>query len=234
MSDMDMKAMLEKQLAELEAGSENDMVPMSQVRTLMGEVKKLFQGDFSDIEIDGDLYGELGELAKFINTAKKELREFSPHDLADKQLPDASDQLDAIVQTTEKATSQIMDSVERVQDIHAQMRDRLVSMDPPIDADVMAGVDDALMESETNLTNIYEACNFQDLTGQRIMKIVNAIREVERQVLRMIVAFGIQKDEIDDETRKEMEEDLDLLNGPQLPGQSLAQDDIDDILSKLL
>lgn len=66
------------------------------------------------------------------------------------------------------------------------------------------------------------------------MKIVKTLREVERQVLRMVVVFGLQNKSVDDDMRKKLEDEAELLEGPQLPGNSLEQDDIDDILNKLL
>jgi chemotaxis protein CheZ len=221
-----------KELEALES-SGAEMVPMSQVRTLIGVVRDFFDGNLDPSEVQ--LYGELGELAKFINGARKELRDFQPGLLKDEKIPEASDQLDAIVKTTEAATGQIMDACERLDSAHQQIRDRLMSANPPIDPDVIAGVEDSLLETQTHITSIYEACNFQDLTGQRIQKITTALREVERQVMRMVIVFGLRKDnKMDEETKKRFEGDAALLNGPQLPGTGMEQDEIDAILAKLL
>jgi chemotaxis protein CheZ len=161
--------------------------------------------------------------------------DFNPSQIADKEIPEASDQLDAIVQTTEQATGQIMDACERLEESHKWLKDKLQNSNPPIPADTWMGVEDAINESQVNITNIYESCNFQDLTGQRINKIVEALREVERHVLRMVMVFGLQHKDVEADKRKVLEEEAQLLNGPALPGQtSLDQDDIDDILDALL
>lgn len=222
---------IEARMAQLESSGQ-DMVPMSEVKDLLQAVRDLFEGKFEGEDIK--LYGELGDLAKFINAARKELRDFAPHSLADKDIPDASDQLDAIVNQTEQATRTIMDSLEQLQTNQQRIIDRLISHEPPLNEDILAGVDDAMTESESIITQVYEACTFQDLTGQRIMKIVKTLKEIERQVLRMVVVFGLNQNKVDEETRKVLEEEANLLEGPQLPGQSLDQEDIDDILSKLL
>lgn len=228
---MEMKPDIQKQIQELESQTEGS-VPVEQVKDLVKAVKDLFEGRFEGEDVK--LYGELGELAKYINEARKELREFQPHLLADQEIPDASDQLDAIVQQTEKATGSIMDSCEQLEGLNQRVVDRLISHNPPLDEDVLAGVDDALTESQNHITNIFESCNFQDLTGQRIMRIVKTLREVERQVLRMVVVFGLQNKNVEEDVRKKLEDEAELLEGPQLPGNSLEQDDIDDILNKLL
>jgi chemotaxis protein CheZ len=226
---------LESQIAAIEA-SKGDSVPIEQVKDLISSVKGMFGDHFKDRATDDDtLFHELGELAKFINSAKKELREVSSSQLTDKEIPDASSQLDIIVTMTEQATGRIMDECERVQSIHNNIRDRLLAMDPPLDPDAMAGVDDAIIDAETSVTHIYEACNFQDITGQRIQKVVKCLQEIERQVLRMVVVFGLSHNEsLDEDTKKELEVEAELLTGPAMPGQGLEQDDIDDILETLL
>ncbi len=39
-------------------------------------------------------------------------------------------------------------------------------------------------------TRIYEACSFQDITGQRITKVVATLKTIERKVAHIIGTFG--------------------------------------------
>ena len=237
MADTPMK-LLQDQLDALE-DIKGDSVPADDVRAFVRLVKEFFAGHFgaaSGEAFDPRLYGELGELAKFINAARKELADVSPGMLQQEQLPEASDQLDEIVKTTELATHKIMDACEQLQNVNARIQDRLMTIDPPLDPDVAASIEDALLEAGSHVTNIYEACNFQDITGQRIQKIIKVLREIERQVFRMVIVFGLRnKGEALKETdRSALENDAALLNGPQKDGEGLDQDDVDDILAKLL
>ena len=45
---------------------------------------------------------------------------------------------------------------------------------------------DAILE---RVVSVYEACNFQDLTGQRISKIVNVMKFIEEHLDRLIAAW---------------------------------------------
>ncbi len=230
-----MSDQLQSQIAAIEA-TEGDNIPKEQVKNLIQSVRGMFGDHFKETDLKDDLlFQELGELAKFINSAKKELKQVSSSQITDKEIPQASDQLDEIVKMTEEATGTIMDQCERVQSIHQNVRDRLLAMDPPLDPDAMAGVDDSIIDAETSVTHIYEACNFQDITGQRIQKVIKALQEIERQVLRMVVVFGLShNEELDEDRKKELEEDAAILTGPSLTGTGLDQDDIDDILDTLL
>ncbi len=227
---------LSQRIAALEAAEHGDMIPAEQVRELVAAVKEMFGQEGDKPNTTEKLYHELGELAKFINNAKKELHEVKGSSIAEEHLPNAANQLDAIVNMTEQATGRIMDECDRLTMFHNDLRERLIAMDPPLDPDGLAGVEDAINQAATSITHIFEACNFQDITGQRVQKVVRALQEIERQVLRMVVVFGLleNKDKLDAETAAELQEDAALLNGPQLSGQGLDQDEIDSILSKLL
>lgn len=227
---------LSQRIAALEAAETGDMIPAEQVRELVGAVKQMFGQHADKPNTTEKLYAELGELAKYINNAKKELQEVKGSSIAEEHLPNATNQLDAIVQMTEQATGRIMDECDRLTMFHNDLRERLIAMDPPLDPDALAGADDAINQAATSITHIFEACNFQDITGQRVQKVVRALQEIERQVLRMVVVFGLMENRhnLDEETAAELREDAELLNGPQLTGQGLEQDEIDSILSKLL
>ncbi|NBX86871.1 MAG: hypothetical protein EBQ80_06560 [Proteobacteria bacterium] len=230
------KMSLTERIAMLEASQKGDMVPAQQVWDLVDSVKEMFGQKKGGLHATSQLFHELGELAKYINAAKKELKDVQNSNLADQHFPNATNHLDAIVQMTEQATSKIMDECDRLNMFHNDMRERLINMDPPLDPNVLAGVDDAITQAQTSITHVFEACNFQDITVQRIQKVVKALQEIERQVLRMVLVFGLQEndDKLDAKTKEELKHEAELLNGPQLAGQGLEQDDIDAILSKLL
>ena len=80
---------------------------------------------------------------------------------------------------------------------------------------------------------IYEACSFQDITGQRITKVVNTLKTIEAKVTLIIDTFGMHHwqdiaPSIKTDTQKP---DAHLLNGPQMPAAAMAQADIDALLA---
>jgi chemotaxis protein CheZ len=78
----------------------------------------------------------------------------------------------------------------------------------------------------------YEACNFQDLTGQRISKIVQVMKFIEEHLDRVIAAWSALdsfRDLVAASTPQEADDDSALLNGPKLPDDPghVDQSDID-------
>jgi chemotaxis protein CheZ len=89
------------------------------------------------------------------------------------------------------------------------------------------GPANALMDATTN---IYEASAFQDITGQRITKIVRALQSLEEKLAALASAFGPL-----DETfvANAPEGDAALLNGPQMEKTAASQTDIDALFASL-
>ncbi len=176
------------------------------------------QGDMS---ADGlKVYADIEALALYINTARAEIADLRPDDINDEHIPAATDELTAIVGSTEQATNTIFEAVETIEALTEKMPE------------------DVAEQISLAVTSIYEACGFQDITGQRITKVVTALQKVEEKVEALLNAFG---DDIkrDDRPKKEPEKrtttpsgaparpDEDLLNGPQMPDEAISQDDID-------
>ena len=76
--------------------------------------------------------------------------------------------------------------------------------------------------------DVFEACSFQDITGQRITKVVNSVTYVEDRVNALINVRGKEEIErIEVQPEIEMTEEEKLLRGPALDGEGITQDKID-------
>jgi len=160
------------------------------------------------------LYAEIRELATYIHTAKMEIAALRPQDIHSQYIASATDELDAIVGATENATNAILDAAEKIEAL---------------------GDDVGSPRLSEQTTAIFEACNFQDITGQRITKVVRALKHIEERIDALVAAFGSEVDAAAPEPEKRPAEmtDQDLLNGPQLPDQAHDQASIDALFDKL-
>ncbi len=145
---------------------------------------------------------------------------------------EASDQLDAILKATEQATEQIMDITEGFQQKLAEME--AVASSLP-DGEVKQRLMALLSQSNSDCLDIITACSFQDITGQRVKKVITALHEIEERILEILVATGIKikakkegRDELDIE--EEAKKAVDLLKGPQ---EGVDQGSVDDLLAEL-
>lgn len=128
------------------------------------------------------------------------------------------DQLDAIVKATEEATNTIMEVVEKNDAIVQEIRDKTD------DPEIIAKLD----EIANNSGDVFQACSFQDITGQRVSKLVKSLTYVEDRVDALVDIWGrhVIENVVVQELQEKTEDEA-LLHGPQLEGEGLSQDDID-------
>ena len=81
----------------------------------------------------------------------------------------------------------------------------------------------ARVQDET--IKIYEACSFQDITGQRISKVVTALKIIETRIEAITGRYGMSN------VARGVEESDSLLNGPQSADLAISQDEIDKLLT---
>jgi len=162
--------------------------------------------------MDATIYRELREIANYITTMKSEIGALQANDLRAKRIPAAGRELDLIVQQTEEATNTIMSCAEAI-----------MAADATDLAGYKAYVDDKAMM-------LFEACSFQDLTGQRVRKVVETLHQIETRVTRFAAAINARDAGgfVDDAERRRAEraEKL-MLHGPQERHDAIQQTSVD-------
>ncbi|HEX2054967.1 MAG TPA: protein phosphatase CheZ [Nitrospiraceae bacterium] len=161
----------------------------------MGSQRPRHQGDDGD---DGhvQLYAELGDLARFIDTTMRTLSQFSaPVSSTTEQLPQALTHLTDLRLLTERGTHEVMKQVEAIQENRAKTVAVLEGLVHAVRSDVSAerqvmSIMKALEADDKRLIDIMTALSFQDLVAQRVNKLATIIDEVEHKLLELVVVFG--------------------------------------------
>lgn len=172
-----------------------------------------------DKEVGNVLKQELDGLLRYLNRVKSEIAAIGHPADEEHGFESMGEQLDAIVTATAEATDTIMDCVEKNQDLADKIRAKTT------DKELLGFLD----EMSKNSGDVFEACSFQDITGQRVSKVVKSITYVEERVNTLTEFWGSEELEMVDVEQTEKTEDEKLLNGPQLEGKGLSQDDIDSL-----
>lgn len=202
---------------EIKAAHEAIKTPLTpeDVAAVVRQVIQSLEGDVSSADLK--FYSELEELARYIRQAKHDIASIRPNDISTSYIPNATDELDAVVGATEEATNTIMDVCDSISAIAAECT-------PEISEKLVACT-----------TKVFEACNFQDITGQRITKVVETLKHIDSRIEAIVKAMG---DEIHRASDAHLPRNIHsadpekgLLNGPQLPQSAISQEDIDKLLS---
>lgn len=210
---------------------------------------------------DRTLYQEVGKLTRTLHESIRNFNidtgnERSQEELS--EITDASDRLAYVVDMTNKAANKTMDLVEESMPLAIATKDeaaylkeawgrlRRREMDPSEFRELYKRIDvffaDLTRNSDKvyeNLSNILLAQDFQDLTGQVIQKVTKLVRDVEVNLVSLVVMAG-KVDRITGTRHEIVEEEKNdsLGHGPQMNAETRTdvvsnQDDVDDLLSSL-
>lgn len=150
---------------------------LAAINELGSKVDKVIGVDHQEIE---RIRTEVSDIAGRIRTTKAEIAALRHPLASDDKLDQASAQLGAVVASTEDATNRIMTAAEYIDAAVSELKSQIKDGDQ---AARLSDIADQVMR-------IYEACNFQDLTGQRISKVVKTLAFVEERVANMMAIWG--------------------------------------------
>jgi chemotaxis protein CheZ len=187
----------------------------------VAETHALLETYRAQIEQCEKLKVELDLIHDAITRTKREIAVLHGKSFNGEEMARVTGELGAVVGGTEEATQQILEAAEAI-DNAATALSKVTSPDQQ-----------KLLSEEIQerVVSIFEACNFQDLTGQRINKVMTTMKFIENHITVMMDIWGgvdaikAHAPAIVD-TR---EGDDRLLNGPKLDGDEghASQNDID-------
>ena len=201
---------------------------MSELRSLRALVKpseqvtqQMIEAYKAQIAEAAKLKHELDLIQDAIIRTKQEIATVHVTGFEGPEMARVTNELDAIVGGTESATDTILSNAEEIDQLASTLAARLKDEQNQ----------QLVQDMQERVIKIFEACNFQDLTGQRITKVVGTLKFIETHIVRMMEIWGgldAFKD-IEAETIAQRQGDTRLLNGPKIAGEAghASQDDID-------
>jgi chemotaxis protein CheZ len=187
----------------------------------IADAQALLETYRAQIEQCEKLKVELDLIHDAINRTKREIAVLHGKSFDGNEMSKVTGELGAVVGGTEEATQQILEAAESID----QAATAMTKVNSPDQQKLLSE------EIQERVVSIFEACNFQDLTGQRISKVMTTMKFIENHITVMMDIWGgvdaIRAHAppiIDDR-----EGDAKLLNGPKSDGDEghASQNDID-------
>jgi chemotaxis protein CheZ len=227
-ADADVGPMHREIMSELRAIRSQMAAPSSAAKEVVASVDRevadahaMLETYRAQIEQCEKLKVELDLIYDAINRTKREIAVLHGKSFSGEEMARVNGELGAVVGGTEEATQQILEAAEAID----QSASALMKVNSPDQQKLLSE------EIQERVVSIFEACNFQDLTGQRIKKVMTTMKFIENHITVMMDIWG-GVDAIKAHAPPIVDtraEDDKLLNGPKLdddPGHA-SQDDID-------
>jgi chemotaxis protein CheZ len=222
--DLPQREVFEREVFEREVLAElKALRDLIEQRTGSGRVPYAGAGDPSGLR---QLRDNTGTIHRALNRTKQEILALYAGAFSDAGESRATRELDAVVDSTERATRRILDAAEDIEEAANTLS-----------ASLKHTQEQALAQDiRDQVIRIFEACNFQDLSGQRITKVLATLQFVEDHITRMMEIWGdiaMIRDEGAAASVAHQNAILPL-HGPQLDGDPghASQDDIDKLFAR--
>lgn len=210
-----------------------------------------------------ELFAAVGKLTRQLHDSLQDFQ-LDPRiaNLANQDIPDAQNRLAYVIEMTENAANKTMDAVEASIPVAEQLSSHIKQVIPSWNKlmnreislaefkELCYSVDDILKKAEVDSDSLKEHLNevlmaqdFQDLTGQVIRRVIDLVREVEDNLIRLLTVFGSPLAEAAETAEADSQEQVEAVldetaEGPIIDAQERedvvsGQDDVDDLLSSL-
>jgi chemotaxis protein CheZ len=166
------------------------------------------------------LAAELERLAACMQRIRADVVSIGPGAESSASLRAMNDQLLAVIDNATSSANRILTACEQLDEVAKQM--------PGLRGRRISAV----------IARIYEACSFQDLTSQKVAKVVSLLSEIETKIDHLALALGVHPEqdvppaEVTAAELMEKPNDVSLLKGPPIPGQGMDQSEIDRLLAQ--
>lgn len=222
------------------------------------------QADVGQSAPNDDVVQRIGHLTRMLRESMRELGLDKEIEKAAEAIPDARDRLSYVANMTEQAAERALNAIDRAQPLQDELSQRAVDLDKrwaewfaePQALDqarelvietrrYLAEVPERVEATHKELLEIMMAQDFQDLTGQVIKKMMDVIREIESQLVQVLIdsvpegkaRLEMQRRADDQRHGASRKREETLLNGPQVNAQATDvvnnQDQVDDLLDEL-
>ena len=180
---------------------------------------------------DGNLLEQVEKIAQNLHDT---LEQFGSDSMLLQQtkhgLPDATERLEYVIQTTEEASNKTLSAAENV-----------IALLETLESQTKDGAQkELIIKAQSEVTDIMMAQSFQDLTGQVLNRVIMLVTSLEQSLMELIDKSGIHIDDIPDPTASEETRKAEEMKGigPNVTKSSQqnvvsSQDDVDDLLGDL-
>lgn len=166
------------------------------------------------------LQAELSVIDEAIKQTKGDLTTMHEQGIDDGQMDRVVQELQAVYSGTSDATDRILKAAEDIEQLSSTL---IASLKNEHEKNLAQDIQD-------QVTQMFEACNFHDLTGQRINKVISTLKMVDDQMTQMVEIWSAIERFTNHVARLSTPQQGDsLLNGPKLDGDEghSSQNDID-------
>ncbi|BAI79917.1 hypothetical protein DEFDS_0423 [Deferribacter desulfuricans SSM1] len=204
---------------------------LKDLNELIEIAKKINSGDYDLIDISLNPESELFHIAEYFNDAVKKLK-IVDETFSDtyEELPVFEKVLKDIIDDMKNASESILNEIDKINFNIDSIKETLASIKNAAQNKdfeqvkiYINGLKDNIREGEDICFDIIAALEFQDITKQKIDKLLMIIKEIEDKIADLIIKLGLKSNKIDPEKLSEVKDKTEVLEDQELVDKLLEE-----------
>lgn len=201
------------------------------INELLDIARNINEGNYDVVSVDVNAENELYHIAKYFSEAVSKLKTvFDTVEDSYEDLPGFEDTLKAIIKDTKTASENVLSCVDRINFVTDDIKENLQTLRHQVEAGSFgqtAGIVDRLRDKalagQDTCFDIIASLEFQDITKQKIDKLVKIIYDLQERLAHLVIMFGVKENKIDVQMLDKMKDKNDLLKDQNLVDELLKE-----------
>jgi len=201
------------------------------INELLDIARNINEGNYDVASADVNTENELYHIAQYFSSAIEKLSTvFDTVEDSYEDLPGFEDVLKTIISDTHTASENVLTCVDNINFTTDDIRENLSEIKRQVESGMMGqtgGIVDRLRDKalagQDTCFDIIASLEFQDITKQKIDKLVKIIYDLQERLAHLVLMFGVKENKIDIEMLDKMKDKQDLLHDQDLVDELMKE-----------
>jgi len=201
------------------------------INELLDIARNINEGNYDVASVEVNTENELFHIAQYFSDSIEKLRTvFETVEDSYDDLPGFEDTLKTIISDAKTASENVLASIDNINFITDDIRENLAILKEQVTSGNFgqtSGIidrlrDKALAGQDTSF-DIIASLEFQDITKQKIDKLVKIIYDLQKRLAHLVLMYGVKDDKIDIEALDKMKQKSNILEDQDLVDELMKE-----------
>jgi len=201
------------------------------INELLDIARNINEGNYDVASVDVNTDNELFHIAQYFSESIEKLQTITDTvEDSYEDLPSFEETLQAIIKDSKTASENVLGCVDNINFATDEIKDNLNTLKTQVEgknfgqtSGILDRLRDKALSGQDTSFDIIASLEFQDITKQKIDKLVKIIYDLQERLAHLIVMYGVKEDKIDVEVLDKLKEKEDILEDQNLVDELMRE-----------
>jgi len=201
------------------------------INELLDIARSINEGNYDVVSVDVNAENELYHIARYFSDSMEKLQTvFDTVEDSYEDLPGFEEILQTVISDSKTASENVLGCVDQITFVGDAIRDNLQTLKKQVEAKqfgqtggIIDRLRDKALSGQDTSFDIIASLEFQDITKQKIDKLVKIIYDLQERLSHLVVMYGVKDDKVDVEVLDKIKKKNDLLEDQNLVDELMKE-----------